>query len=33
MNASSEAISQKKIAVIMLLFELTFSATYGWRES
>jgi hypothetical protein len=33
MNASSGAISQMKIAMIMLFFELTSSVTYGWRES
>jgi hypothetical protein len=33
MNASSGAISQKKIAVIMLFFELTSRAIYGWRKS
>ena len=31
MNASSGPISQRKIALIMLFFELTSSATYGWR--
>jgi hypothetical protein len=33
MNASSGAISQRKIALIMLFFQLTSRATYGWRES
>jgi hypothetical protein len=33
MNASSGAISQRKIDPIVLFFDLTSSASYGWRES
>jgi hypothetical protein len=32
MNASPGAISQKKIAPMVLFFKLTSRATYGWRE-
>jgi hypothetical protein len=33
MKASSGAISQRKIASIMLFFELTSGAIYGWRTA
>jgi hypothetical protein len=33
MNASSGVISQRKIDPIVLFFELTSSATYGWPAS
>jgi hypothetical protein len=33
MNASSGVVIQKKIDRIVLFFELTYSATYGWRDS
>ena len=33
MNASSGTLSQRKIDPIVLFFDLTSSATYGWRES
>jgi hypothetical protein len=32
MNASSLVISQRKIAALVLFFELTSSATYGWAK-
>jgi hypothetical protein len=32
MNASSGTISQQKIDTIVLFFELTSGATYGWRR-
>jgi hypothetical protein len=32
MNASSGMISQRKIAAIVLFFELTWRASYGWRR-
>jgi hypothetical protein len=33
MNASSGELIQRKIDPIVLFFNLTSGATYGWRES
>jgi hypothetical protein len=33
MNASSGGLSQRKIDLIVLFFDLTFIAIYGWRDS
>jgi hypothetical protein len=32
MNASSGVISQRKIDLVVLFFELTSGTSYGWRE-
>ena len=32
MNASSGAISERKIDPVVLFFDLTSRASYGWRE-
>jgi hypothetical protein len=32
MNASSGVVIQKKVDMIAVFFELTSSATYGWRK-
>ena len=32
MNASSDVLSQRKIDLIVLFFDLTSSASYGWRR-